>query len=65
MASIRAYSGSELFGHFNLLFDLLSQSHMLDLAEIRAEDLQRKQGALRQLRQLSRSLTSAGIDPKS
>ncbi len=65
MASIRAYNGSELFGHFNELFDLLAQSHMLDLVDIRPEDLQRKQGAIRQLRQLSRSLNSPSIEPKS
>ncbi len=64
MTAIRAYQGSELFEHFKGLLESLAESHMQDLADISMDRLELKQGALRQLRSLIRSMGNAEVDPK-
>jgi hypothetical protein len=63
--SIRAYQGTEVFNHFAQLFEQIKQLYMADLIDVKKEELETKQGAIRQVMLLQACMTGpAGIVPK-
>lgn len=54
---LRQFVGTDVHGHVNGLLEALKQSYMLDLVDVTPEQLQLKQGALRQVIALQAALT--------
>lgn len=65
VASLRAFSGTEAFGHVCALLDCLERTYKRALVHVPPEELQLLQGATRQVIAIKESLTSQidGLSP--
>lgn len=61
-AALRGYVGTEPHAHLVGLLEALQATYMHDLVDVTPQDLQLKQGALRQVMALTRALTGELID---
>jgi len=62
--AIRAYAGTEVHGHVLALLAHLKDGYMQELIEISPQDLQLKQGALRQVIALQLAITEPDASPR-
>lgn len=65
VASLRAFSGGEAFGHLCALLDCLERTYKRALVHVTPDELQVLQGATRQVIAIRESLTSQieGLSP--